>query len=215
MSIKKKLGMGVLTAALGLSLVGGGTFAAFNDIERIQNTFAAGTLDLSVNPTTVFDIDNLAPGDWMTRDFAIINGGSIEIKEVLMGTSYKVYDKDGVEVSGLDAQDFASQFKVIFLMNDGQPVGGGWGGGVFQNKNLHQLTNMNEDITDAFWGIGLISRTDRKLAVGDTDNMRMKIEFENRTAKDGEGLYLQNKYQGWTIEPSFKLEAVQRDGQQR
>ena len=32
MGIKKKLGLGVASAALGLSLIGGGTFAYFNDI---------------------------------------------------------------------------------------------------------------------------------------------------------------------------------------
>ncbi|WP_222119322.1 TasA family protein, partial [Bacillus thuringiensis] len=33
MSMKKKLGMGVITAALGLSLIGGGTYAYFSDKE--------------------------------------------------------------------------------------------------------------------------------------------------------------------------------------
>ena len=35
MSIKKKLAMGVMTGALGLTLVGGGTYAAFNDTARL------------------------------------------------------------------------------------------------------------------------------------------------------------------------------------
>lgn len=40
-----------MTAALGLSLIGGGTFAYFSDSETTNNTFAAGTLDLAVEPT--------------------------------------------------------------------------------------------------------------------------------------------------------------------
>ena len=48
MGIKKKLGLGVASAALGLSLIGGGTWAAFNDAATINNHFAAGTLDLEV-----------------------------------------------------------------------------------------------------------------------------------------------------------------------
>ncbi|MCL6570669.1 MAG: M73 family metallopeptidase, partial [Bacillus sp. (in: Bacteria)] len=36
MSIKRKLGMGAASAALGLSLIGGGTWAAFNDMTRQQ-----------------------------------------------------------------------------------------------------------------------------------------------------------------------------------
>ena len=55
MTIKKKLGLSVATAALGLSLIGGGTYAYFSDQEVTQNTFAAGTLDLAINPTTIVD----------------------------------------------------------------------------------------------------------------------------------------------------------------
>ena len=53
MSLKKKLGMGVASAALGLSLIGGGTFAYFSDKEVSNNTFAAGTLDLTLDPKTL------------------------------------------------------------------------------------------------------------------------------------------------------------------
>lgn len=62
MSLKKKLGMGVASAALGLSLIGGGTFAYFSDKEVSNNTFAAGTLDLTLDPTTLVDIKDLKPG---------------------------------------------------------------------------------------------------------------------------------------------------------
>ena len=50
MSIKKKLAMGIATGALAVSMIGGGTYAYFNDVETSENTFAAGTLDLAVNP---------------------------------------------------------------------------------------------------------------------------------------------------------------------
>ncbi|HLR61590.1 MAG TPA: TasA family protein, partial [Lentibacillus sp.] len=43
MGIKKQMGMGIMSAALGLSLIGGGTYAYFSDSEQTQNTFAAGT----------------------------------------------------------------------------------------------------------------------------------------------------------------------------
>ena len=58
----KKLGMGVASAALGLSLIGGGTFAYFSDKEVSNNTFAAGTLDLTLDPKTLVNIENLKPG---------------------------------------------------------------------------------------------------------------------------------------------------------
>lgn len=53
MGIKKQLSMGIMSAALGLFLIGGGTYAYFSDSETTNNTFAAGTLELSVEPTTV------------------------------------------------------------------------------------------------------------------------------------------------------------------
>ena len=48
MNIKKKLTVGVMSATLGLSLVGGGTWAAFNDTATINNQFATGVLDLEL-----------------------------------------------------------------------------------------------------------------------------------------------------------------------
>ncbi|GER68553.1 hypothetical protein BpJC7_31420 [Weizmannia acidilactici] len=76
MGIKKKLGMGVATAALGLSLIGGGTYAYFSDQVDTSNTFAAGTLDLAASPTTIIDVSNLKPGDTITRTFNLENKGS-------------------------------------------------------------------------------------------------------------------------------------------
>ncbi len=71
MSLKKKLGMGVASAALGLSLIGGGTFAFFSDKEVSNNTFAAGTLDLTLNPKTLVDIKDLKPGDSVKKEFLL------------------------------------------------------------------------------------------------------------------------------------------------
>src|SRR5690606_23821899 len=90
MSIKKKLGLGLASAALGLSLVGGGTFAYFNDVEATNNTFAAGTLDLAVNPTTIIDVSNIKPGDWMPRTFQLENNGTLDISSVILTTDYTV-----------------------------------------------------------------------------------------------------------------------------
>ncbi|MDI5788443.1 TasA family protein [Bacillus licheniformis] len=67
---KEKLGLGVASAALGLALVGGGTWAAFNDIETTQATYAAGTLDLNAKDTSArVNLSNLKPGDKFTKDF--------------------------------------------------------------------------------------------------------------------------------------------------
>ncbi len=68
MTLKKKLGMGIASAVLGAALVGGGTFAFFSDKEVSNNTFAAGTLDLALNPSTVVNVSNLKPGDTVEKN---------------------------------------------------------------------------------------------------------------------------------------------------
>src|SRR5699024_8842928 len=95
MKIKKQLGVGVMSLALGLSLIGGGTYAYFSDTEQTNNTFAAGTLDLTAEPTTIIDVDNLAPGDSIVRDFELQNSGTLDIEKVFLETDYNVIDAEG------------------------------------------------------------------------------------------------------------------------
>ncbi len=90
MTIKKKLGLGVASAALGLSLIGGGTWAAFNDVENLSNNVAAGTLDLEIEDDVLegkpvlktFNLSNLKPGDEFSREFKLANRGTLAIKDV-------------------------------------------------------------------------------------------------------------------------------------
>ena len=112
MSLKKKLGAGVATAVLGLGLIGGGVFAYFSDSEVTNNTFAAGTLDLAANPTTIIDVDNLKPGDVMVREFQLENNGTLDISTVDLTTAYNVTDDKGDNVD-----DFGKHIKVLFLEN--------------------------------------------------------------------------------------------------
>lgn len=87
MSIKKKLTIGAMSAALGLSLVAGGSFAAFNDIEEQTASFAAGKLDLrlaDVAGAKEFSISNLKPGDKMSRTIRLVNDGSLAMKDVVL-----------------------------------------------------------------------------------------------------------------------------------
>src|SRR5690625_3846617 len=109
MGIKKQLGMGMATAALGLTLIGGGTFAYFSDNEETNNTFAAGTLDLSAEPTEIIEVDNMAPGDSMIRDFELQNSGTLDIGTVYLETDYTYSDTEG--------DDFGEHIEVEFLYN--------------------------------------------------------------------------------------------------
>ncbi|MEH7525842.1 TasA family protein, partial [Bacillus sp. JJ1503] len=136
MSIKKKLTLGIASAALGLSLVGGGTFAAFNDVESMNNTLKAGVLDLKVDPSVIFNVSNLKPGDHMLRDFKIINIGTLDIEKVLMHTSIEVKDKEGYIIDS----DFGSQFIINFLTSDMQPIITPW-----DNVSIQDLKRLTDN----------------------------------------------------------------------
>jgi spore coat-associated protein N len=99
MSIKKKLGLGMASATLGLTMVAGGTYAYFNDTETIANTFAAGKLDLSVvnlsqDSTKLIELSKLKPGDTIDREFKLQNSGNLAIMDVLMNFDYGTLTQD-------------------------------------------------------------------------------------------------------------------------
>src|SRR5699024_5562549 len=112
MKIKKQLGIGVMSLALGLSLIGGGTYAYFSDTEQTNNTFAAGTLDLTAEPTTIIDVDNLATGDSIVRDFELQNSGTLDMEKEYLETDYNV-----IEAEGDNTEDFGEHIQVEFLYN--------------------------------------------------------------------------------------------------
>ncbi|QHW31516.1 cell division protein FtsN [Paenibacillus rhizovicinus] len=114
MSIKVKLGLGLATAALGLSLIGGGTFAYFSDTAVKTGTFAAGNVDLNVgtSQTETISFANLAPGDHMTKTFKLNNDGSLDIGKIYLSTKYTVQD-NGIA----NSEDLGKYIKVEFLRN--------------------------------------------------------------------------------------------------
>jgi spore coat-associated protein N len=114
MGIKKTLGLGVASAALGLSLIGGGTFAYFSDTAQSTATFAAGTLDLTSDPSVIVDIANLKPGDTVTKSFKLKNSGTLDIGSILLKTTTEVTDTLG-DNNGVDLSKF---IKVKFLRNN-------------------------------------------------------------------------------------------------
>lgn len=111
MSFKRKLGAGVVSAALGLSLIGGGTYAYFSDQVVTNNTLAAGTLDLSMQLTTSLNLENLKPGDKILKKFNVRNSGTLDIKDILMKVDYTVSDLK----QNNSTEDFGKHIKVQFL----------------------------------------------------------------------------------------------------
>jgi len=192
MSIKKKLAMGIATGALAVSMIGGGTYAYFSDVAISENnTFAAGTLDLAVNPETFIKVDTLKPGDWMNRTFTLENNGNLDISKVLLTTEYT----ESVE-------GFGDHIVVEFLRNDDKDGILGTSN-VITSMTLNQLRSMSPDavqnktILQLWEGSGL--------KAGDTDKMYVKFKF-NESNQD------QNAYQNANLSLTWKFNAKQTAG---
>ena len=194
MSLKKKLGMGVASAALGLSLIGGGTFAYFSDKEVSNNTFAAGTLDLTLDPTTLVDIKDLKPGDKVKKEFLLKNSGSLAIKDVQLATKYTVNDFKNDNAG----EDFGQHIKVNFIWNwdkQSEPV---------YETTLAELQKENPDVLAKAifapeWG------ENGGLAAGTEDYLWVEFEFEDK----GD----QNKFQGDSLNLEWTFNAHQGEGE--
>jgi spore coat-associated protein N len=233
MTIKKKLGLGVASAALGISLVGGGTWAAFNDTATINNHFAAGNLDLEVGKSGSkpinFDLTNMKPGDNVQRIFKLNNIGSLAIKEVLLNTTAANFDGGGDS----NKTDFLSQFEIDFMNVDSET--GQWQPRANVVKSDETLTladlvnNTYSDkikeeylATDGTKRINLAPLTvdpttgKRGIPVNpdDSDDVFIQITFKDDKTRVGGAYsdYVQNKYMNDKIDFFFNLEATQWDG---
>jgi len=203
MSIKKKLAMGIATGALAVSMIGGGTYAYFNDVEFTNNTFAAGTLDLRVDPEVIINVANLKPGDKMLRTFKLINDGTLDIKNVLIHTEYGQ--------TGGGNEDFGKHIRVNYLRNIDKgslldPTN------VVESKTLQELKAMQlepdavkrlySNIFAKLYGeaSGLKAGNNNNV-----DNLYVQFEFVD----DGND---QNVLQNASLQLEWKFEATQMDG---
>lgn len=137
MGIKKTLGLGVASAALGLSLIGGGTFAYFSSTATSTATFAAGTLKLGSSFNTPVALTNLKPGDYTVRTFTLSNDGTLDIKLLTLATSYTVTDAQGDNAG----QDLGDHFKIKLL--DSSYTSGPLAGHVLSEISLKDLKNTS------------------------------------------------------------------------
>ncbi|SNX70354.1 camelysin [Bacillus oleivorans] len=219
MSLKKKMSMGILSGALGVSLIGGGTWAAFNDVEVVNNTLAAGTLDLVVgeNTTMNFTLSNLKPGDYFNKSLVLTNGGSLDINQILVHANKLAgwTDKDVLDLnteiganSGNNSEDdFLSQFKVTITKLAVDPA---------NNVDVFDGT-----LADLVAGISVDELTDTDattvgLASGAQQIYNVYVEFvEDSTTFPGSRLHVQNKYQDEMSNLEFVFEATQMPGEDR
>ncbi|MEH7342880.1 TasA family protein [Bacillus sp. JJ1532] len=210
MSIKKKLGLGVASAALGLSLIGGGTWAAFNDVETMDNRLAAGTLDLRIGNQAegVMKVSNLKPGDTMTRQFKLQNWGSLDIEDVLLT----------VNPVGETAPGFLGEFAVTILNTDGiNLLSGITGSGVRDGGGTYvSMQDLINHSNAGGFDISSVNLYKNPTIPGrDEDIIDIKVEFVDKSAKDAAGKYVQNQYQGKVAEFRFVFEATQSAGSER
>jgi spore coat-associated protein N len=220
MSIKKKMGMGILAGALGVSLIGGGTWAAFNDVETTSNSFNAGTLDLEVgNATTLnFNISNLKPGDYFTKKLVLSNKGSLSINDIkvhalkLANTPNSwsdVANADTTVGTVTNTEDeFLSQFNIEIKKTTGGAV-------VFNNTLAHLVSGPGiGELTGTASAVG--APAVEGLAPAGTIEYDVKVTFvENSTTFPNSRLHVQNKYQGEKSNLQFVFEATQMPGETR
>lgn len=196
MGIKKTLGLGVASAALGLSLIGGGTFAYFSDTAQHQQTFAAGTLDLTTDPSVGVTISNLKPGDSITKKFKLKNSGTLNIGSILLNTSTRIVDVGGNNGNN----DLAKFIKVQFLTNldKGLP---NVGQTVVYEKTLDELKNLHPDLQDKSL-FNLLFGEAEGIKAGTDDSFEVRFVFVDNNQD-------QNYFQGDSLELTWNFEAKQ------
>jgi spore coat-associated protein N len=200
MSIKKKLAMSIATGALAVSMIGGGTYAYFSDVEVNKSSFAAGTLDINIKGNdannAIIDVGNLKPGDTMLRTFKLNNTGSLDVSKVLLTSSYSVGDVKGDNGSA----DFGEHIKVQFLINNDK------GNEVIKNTTLKALKEY--DVAERDLLAWIFGAENSGLKAGTSDNLTVKFEFVDNK-KD------QNVFQGDSLQLEWTFDAKQTAGSAR
>ncbi|MEK4131291.1 TasA family protein [Solibacillus sp. FSL W8-0474] len=187
MSIKKKLAMGIATGALAVSMIGGGTYAFFSDTVTSTNSFTAGTLDLSLNPTEIINVENIKPGDKMTKTFKLTNDGTLNIANVLLKTEYEVTD-----LNNNNSVNFGKDIKAKFM----------WGNHVIYEDTLFNLRQGELNTQELLKGKNI---TWAGLAKDETQELKVEFEFINRD-------YSQDYFQGDSLSLTWNFKALQGNG---
>lgn len=207
MSIKKKLGLGLASAAMGLSLIGGGTFAYFNDTATLHNAFQSGTLVLDLenawNFPINFDLKDIKPGDSWERQFVLANNGSLAF-----GDTYMTVTNTGQDNALLD------NLKVYYFVDATAPVidPGAVDAGYLlinsQDITLRQAINgefAGKIKAPYLTGDNKLNLTPIGQAAGTDNRFRMSIKFPDTGVP-------QNNLQGLAVSVDFNFDARQELG---
>jgi len=196
MSIKKKLAMGIATGALAVSMIGGGTYAWFNDVEYNNSTFSAGTLDINVAgndaENAIIDVGTMKPGDTMTRAFKLNNTGSLDVSKVLLQSEYSVGDWLGDN----NGADFGEHIKVTVLTNiDKRQV-------IVLDTTLAKLSQ--KDVVEKQW-FNLLGGEKSGITAGTSDDFIVTFHFHDNGKN-------QNIFQGDNLKLKWTFDAKQTPG---
>ncbi|UJL45362.1 SipW-dependent-type signal peptide-containing protein [Virgibacillus sp. NKC19-16] len=183
MNIKNRIMLCVATAVLGLGLIGGGTYAYFNDTEPTQKTFATGVLDLGLNKETIIDIKDIIPGDTVDGKFELTNDGTVGMSEVILHSSYDVVDNN----KSNDGDDLGDHIRVEFLDRTKEE------GAVISEVLLSELTDNPVKVLDEF--------------PADSKPEQFSVQFK---FVDNDGS--QNHFQGDELKLTWEFVAEQREG---
>ncbi|MFA1821317.1 TasA family protein [Virgibacillus oceani] len=227
MNLKKKLGMGIATAVMGVGLIGGGVFAYFSDTAEQTNTFASGTIDLDVDPTVQVPMENIKPGDWMPRSFELQNNGSLDMKYVDLNTEYTVYTSRGDILGGDLADEYAKQLYVEFLSN----TSGDEDYEVIAEVSLYDLKNLSPEDLATKVDIEKIMKKPGKIWIpiigwiGSPVYENVPTEVTGIEAQDTADFDVQfrfndtgeaqNELQGLTLDLEWTFEGFQTDGEEK
>jgi len=163
--------LSLMTIALVGSLIGGGVYAYFSDIETSTgNQFAAGTLDLMVdseNPwtTTKITISDMKPGDSGAVDCTLENAGSlagtlaVDINTLVDGqgtcTEPECIDEGGTysggSCSGNTPVNLSAELDMIIWVDNG--AGGGTANNGVQDGTEEELFNGTLAAAGGPWSV--------------------------------------------------------------
>ncbi|MEE6450208.1 TasA family protein [Gottfriedia acidiceleris] len=188
MSFTKRIGQVVMSGAVGLSLISGGTFAYFSDTIKTDNTFATGTVDLGMNPNAVVNISNLKPGDEVYREFTLENNGTLDISKVLLNTKYQVED-----VKNDNTEDLAKNIKVTIMYNTSSATN------EIVETTLYDLKNQTPDLTEIQGFVGGTKVPDG-IPTGQKEKIFVLFEFVD----NGQD---QNEFQGDKLKVDWTFNA--------
>lgn len=198
MNVKKTLGLGVVSAALGLTLVGGGTFAYFSSTSTSSASFNNGTLSLKSDPSVIVNLSNLKPGDTVLRDFKLKNDGTLNIPKVVLRTSSAITDALGDN----GTHNFKDDIIVTFLVNKDKKES------PLLVISLADLETESPDLV-ARGILGAILGGEKSgIKAGTSDNLTIQFAFR-------ETLQPQNYYQGDSLALTLNFEASQEAGTQK